>query len=323
MAQSLFMTLHNLSPTVAIDVVAPSWSAGLLARMPEVRNAYVLDVGHGELGLRKRWRLAGRLKANCYQRAIVLPRSFKSALIPFWAGIPARTGFNTELRYGVLNDRRELDPALDQTVKRFVTLGYEQAVAPSSLACPSPRLAVDLQNTERLLERLQLNTDRPVVALMPGAEYGPAKQWPTEYFEQLAGQLAAQGFTVWVLGSQKEHELGRRIAAVATGVVINLCGRTRLEDVIDLLARTNAAVSNDSGLMHIAAAVEIPLIAIYGSSSPAFTPPLQRDAVIHYLSVECSPCFARSCRFGHNRCLKEITVSQVFDSIRSVIKKRN
>lgn len=322
MAQSLFMNLRKLKPDVTIDVVAPVWSLDLLARMPEVRETYVLDAGHGELGLRKRWRLAKRLKTRNYQRAVILPRSFKSALIPFWAGIPVRTGFNAELRYGLLNDRRKLDAALDQTVKRFVALGYEQTVIPSGTDCPLPQLAVDKENIARLFEQLRLDADKPAVALMPGAEYGPAKQWPTEYFRQLAEQLTANGFAVWILGSQKEIELGRQIASDVKRDIINLCGRTRLVDAVDLLASAAAAVSNDSGLMHVAAAVNVPLVAVYGSSSPVFTPPLKPDAIIHYLSIECSPCFDRTCRFGHYRCLKEITVPQILESVLTVAARR-
>jgi heptosyltransferase-2 len=315
MAQSLFITLHEQYPDSPIDVVAPAWSAGLLGRMAEVGKAYTLDVAHGELGLRKRWRLAKQLQSNRYHRAIVLPRSFKSALVPYWAGIPQRTGFKTEMRYGLLNDLRELDSRLDQTVKRFVALGMERQVDPTTIKCPQPRLRVSDGNVQRLLSALQLSIDKPVIGFMPGAEYGPAKQWPIEYFAALAKKLVEHSYVVWVLGSEREYELGQRIVAAAPQVIKNLCGRTSLVDAIDLIAHLKVAVSNDSGLMHIAAAVDVPLVALYGSSDPGFTPPLSDCVDIKYLALECSPCFDRVCRFGHYRCLRDILVAQVFDSI--------
>ncbi|MBN1377707.1 MAG: lipopolysaccharide heptosyltransferase II [Gammaproteobacteria bacterium] len=315
MAQSLFTSLQLQKPQSLIDVIAPAWSVDLIGRMPEVRKAYTLDVAHGELGLAKRWRTAQTLRQNRYQRAIVLPRSFKSALVPFWARIPVRTGFKTEMRYGLLNDLRELDPRLNQTVKRFVALGMEREHDPATLVCPQPRLQTSDDNAQKLLVELNLSSDKPVVGLMPGAEYGPAKQWPTEYFRKLAGQLVQHGYAIWIFGSQKEAELGRLIASVSPQSINNLCGRTSLVDAVDLIAQLNVAVSNDSGLMHIAAAVDVPLIAIYGSSSPTYTPPLSKKAVIEYLGLECSPCYKRQCPFGHYACLKDLSVDRIAGDI--------
>lgn len=321
MAQSLFMSLRSQHPAMAIDVIAPAWSVGLLGRMPEVRNAFVLDVKHGELGLRKRWQLAKRLRQQDYQQAIILPRSFKSALVPFWAKVPVRTGFKTEMRYGLINDLRRLDSGLDQTVKRFVALGCRQETIPDASQCPRPTLNIDAGMARKLRTALNLTTDHPVVGFMPGAEYGPAKQWPVEHFIQLAKNLASHGFTVWVFGSGKEESLGQEIADKAGEHVVNLCGKTRLPDVIDLISLTRVAISNDSGLMHIAAATGRPLIALYGSSSPAFTPPLSEQAHIEYLNLDCSPCFQRQCRFGHYACLRDISVEQVLRLVLSAANK--
>jgi heptosyltransferase-2 len=309
MAQSLFMTLKQTRDNPRIDVLAPDWSLPLLQRMPQVHQAISLPVAHGELGLLKRRTCGRRLQATPYTQAIVLPRSFKAALVPFFAGIPRRTGYRGEWRYGLLNDVRRLDKTvLRQTVQRYVALGLaEDAALPPPI--PAPSLRIDAANQQRLLRELGLQLDRPAIAMMPGAEYGPAKRWPTEYFRQVAQALVAQGRQVWVLGSAKEAALGDEIAA-GEGMV-NLCGRTQLEDVVDLLSCCAGALSNDSGLMHVACASGVPVIAIYGSSDPAYTPPLSEQAHILYQGMACSPCFARTCRFGHYNCLKHIRPQEV------------
>jgi lipopolysaccharide heptosyltransferase II len=166
----------------------------------------------------------------------------------------------------------------------------------------------------RLAARLGLDLVRPAYALMPGAEYGPAKRWPAEHFAALAQMLAARGAQVWVLGSAKERELGAVIAGEHRHVH-NLCGRTELVEVVDLLALARAAVSNDSGLMHVAAAVGVPLVAIYGSSDPRHTPPLAADAQLVYRGLSCSPCFARECPLGHLDCLRGISPQAVFERL--------
>jgi heptosyltransferase-2 len=314
MAQSLFRLLRRESPGLAIDVVGPAWSVPLVARMPEVRRGIALDAGHGELALGRRWALGRVLRTQGYDRAIVLPRSFKSALVPLFARIPRRTGFATEMRRLILDDARTLDRrALDQTVKRIIALGLP-AGAPLPEP-PQPELRVDAGNRDRLLAGFGIGRGS-AVALMPGAAYGPAKQWPVEHFAELAALLAARGEEVWVLGSAGERALGERIAGRAGPEVRNLCGETRLEDVVDLLSVARAAVTNDSGLMHVAAAVGTHVVAVYGSSSPAFTPPLTDRKTIHYLGLECSPCFRRECPLGHLRCLRELAPATVLASLR-------
>lgn len=311
MAQSLYRFLRTRDPEIAIDVLAPPWSLPLLARMPEVRRGIELPFAHGELGLGRR-RALGRTLQRRYDRAIVLPRSLKSALVPWFARIPKRTGFRGEWRYGLINDRRPFDAGrLDQTVKRFLALGLD---APGSElpAAPEPRLRVDGAARTATVERLKLTSDRPVVALMPGAEYGPAKQWPTEYFARLAARLAAGGRQIWILGSAKEADLGQAIMnGAAYAPVRNLCGETTLVEAVDLLSLAGAAVSNDSGLMHVAAAVGTHVVALYGSSTPDFTPPLTARRTIHYRRLDCSPCFRRTCPLGHLDCLRGIEVDAV------------
>jgi len=313
MAQALYRLLKQRSAAAEIHVVAPPWSLPVLERMPEVARGIELAVGHGELGLGRRRALGRELRREGYARAIVLPRSAKAALVPWFARVPRRTGFRGEWRYGLLNDMRVQEASLDQTVKRFVALGREsdEPVAPLP-ADLYPRLSVSAANQERLRTEHGLDVHEPLIALMPGAEYGAAKRWPAARFGELARWLAGAGTNVIVLGSAKERPLGDEIAAAAARPrVRNLCGRTSLADVIDLAAAADAAVSNDSGLLHVAAASGTPVVAIYGSSSPKFTPPLTESAAVVYLGIECSPCFKRECPLGHLRCLTEVSVERV------------
>jgi heptosyltransferase-2 len=310
MAQSLFMTLREQYEDAQIDVVAPAWSMPILARMPEVSQGISLPVAHKQLGLSKRWKLGRELKAAHYDQAIVLPRSYKAALVPFFAGIAQRTGYRGEMRYGLINDIRPLDKSvLTRTVQRYVALGLPKS-ANLPPAVPYPRLKIDSGNQRRLLEQLGLKSDRPLVGLMPGAEYGPAKQWPIDKYIELARRLIARGEQVWVFGSRKEQAMGEQITDAVQGVM-NLCGKTSLEDAIDLIALCGKVVTNDSGLMHVACATDAEVIAIYGSSSPDYTPPLSDKATVVYKNLECSPCFDRTCRFGHYNCLENIDVNEL------------
>jgi lipopolysaccharide heptosyltransferase II len=319
MAQSLYRSLRQGPGAPEVHVVAPPWSIPVLARMPEVTRAIELDVRHGELGLRKRYALGIRLRAENYDRAIVLPRSAKAALVPWFAQVRVRTGFRGEWRYGLLTDVRRLDERLDQTVKRFVALGEPAgaAVGQSVAERLRPALTLDGDNLKRLTRDLKLPEAGPRIALMPGAEYGPAKRWPLERFAEVGAALAAEGVTVLVLGSAKERALGDAVAGAGGAGVVNLCGRTELADAVDLLGSAEVAVTNDSGLMHIAAATPTRVVAIYGSSSPAFTPPLSAAADVLYRGVECSPCFERTCPLGHFRCMREITVEAVLAAVRA------
>lgn len=292
----------------ALDVVSPPWPYQLLERMPDVRRRFLLEAGHGQLGLRPRRRLAREIAAQGYDRAIVLPRSAKAAILPWLAGIPRRTGMRGEFRYGLINDMRDIEwTRAKPMVERFCALGLEPGEAlPRCL--PEPRLRVDLAARDAAMARLGVALDRPVAACMPGAEHGSAKRWP--YFAELARRLTAEGFAVWLLGGPSDSELGEAIAAEGGGVV-NLCGRTALVEAADLLGAAQVAVSNDSGLLHVAAAVGTPVVGLYGSSSPVYTPPLTARREILTLSLECSPCFAQECPLGHFRCLRELAPETV------------
>lgn len=301
-----------------VDVIAPVWSQPVLERMREVRRSWRLEAGHGRLAVGVRLKLANRLRREGFSRAIVLPRSFKAALVPCIAGIPQRTGLRGEFRYGLINDMRPIEwTRARPMVERLCALGLDPGESlPARL--PEPRLSIDRDAQQAVARALGIRLDRPVAALLPGAEHGPTKRWPPRYFAEVAHRLSGEGFAVWLLGSPKDAELGDAIRSQSHGAAVNLCGRTRLVDAIDLLGAASVAVSNDSGLLHVAAAVGTPVVAMYGSSSPVYTPPLTERRRILYLSLECSPCFAPECPLGHRRCLMELKPEQVFEAAMSV-----
>lgn len=316
MAQSLFIVLKQRYPNCTIDVLAPAWTRPLLERMPEVAHAIAMPVGHGSLQWRVRKRLAKELAAQAYDQAIVLPNSFKSALIPWFAGIPLRTGWRGEMRYGLLNDLRPLNKRqYPLMVERFVALAY-----PSGAALPvppKPQLHISQQEVTHLLGAFSLTLQRPVLALCPGAEFGPAKRWPEEHYAAVARKMIARGWQVWLMGSDNDRAVAQTIATQLSEpeFCTVLAGRTALADAVDLLSCAAAVVSNDSGLMHIAAALARPLVAVYGSTSPGFTPPLADRVATVSIPVDCGPCFQRECPQGHLKCLKELQPSQVINAL--------
>jgi heptosyltransferase-2 len=315
LAQPLLKLLHARNPGLALDALAPRWTLPLLGRMPEVRRAIESPFAHGDLRLGDRRRLGHELAQEGYDQAIVLPNTFKSALTPLFARIPVRTGYTGEMRHWILNDARRLDEKrFPQLAQRYAALAVPRGEAPPS---PLPTLALRVDEAARraLLERLGLDRSRPAAALCPGAEFGPAKRWPARYFAELAQGLAARGLAVWLVGSQADRQTGTEIEQAAGGVCRNLCGETSLAEAIDLLAACSLVVSNDSGLMHVAAALGRPLVAVYGSSSPAYTPPLSADARILKLNLPCSPCFQRVCPLGHFNCMMQLVPDQVLGAI--------
>jgi heptosyltransferase-2 len=312
MAHALLRVLAEDDAALHLEVVAPPATAPLFERMAEVAAVHLLDVGHGELGLRRRFRLGRRLAGLGFERAIVLPNSFKSALVALFAGIPRRTGFVGEARRGFLNDARRLDADdLPRMVDRFVALARETG-APFRPA-PRPLLVRDADAAAGLRSRLGLAGDGPVLACAPGAEYGPAKRWPAAHFATLLARRLPVGGAAWLLGGPGDAEITARIRAAlpADAAVHDLAGRTTLTEAIDLLGEADAVVTNDSGLMHVACALERPVLALYGSTSTVFTPPLGKRVRTLSLDLACAPCFRRECPLGHLACLRDLTPDAV------------
>lgn len=319
MAQTLFKLLKQQNPDRQISVMAPNWTRPLLARMPEINEALEVTIGHGELALGKRRQLGRELRSRGYDRAIVLPNSFKSALIPWHARIPIRVGWRGELRDLLLNDCRGLDKKkYPLMVQRFAALALPAgAELPTQL--PDPALRVEPHQAQASLDDFKLTTDKPVLALCPGAEFGEAKQWPAEYYAELANELLGKDWQVWIFGSANDQLAAESILADINtdwlANVHNLAGATNLGQAIDLLSFASTVVSNDSGLMHIAAALQRPVVALYGSTSPDFTPPLAEKVKLLATDIDCRPCFKRVCPYGHRRCLTQLLPEQAIEAV--------
>jgi len=305
----LLVRLKEADPEDAVDVLAPPWVLPVYRRMPEVSATLENPFGHGALRFAERRRFAQSLRS--YDRAFVLPNSFKSALVPWHAGIARRVGYRGETRFGLLNDMRALDTnALPLQVERYAALA-QPAREPLRRPLPEPRLAVDAAARDAAVARLGLDMSRPVAAFAPGAEYGPAKRWPAAHFAALGRMLVDRGEQVWLFGSAKDSPITPEIAAAIGPHAVDLAGRTSLDEAIDLLSLATHVVSNDSGLMHIVAALDRPMAAVFGSSSPAYTPPLSANARIVRLGLACSPCFQRECPLAHRNCLVLIEPSRI------------
>lgn len=315
MAHSLFQLLKQKNPSIQIDVAAPAWTLPLLERMPEVSNKIALPFKHGKLSLIARIRFGYRLKREHYTQSISLVNSLKSAVLPFAAGIPKRTGFLGEMRYGLLNDIRPLDKkTLPKTVERFVALGLDNGQVLRSI--PQPTLLANKANALNALSNLGINiSDQKILGLCPGAEYGEAKRWPAEYYAEVASHALQNNWQVILFGSDKDIPVTSQINQLTQNKCIDLGGKTKLGDAIDIMSLCHTVISNDSGLMHVAAALDKKLIAIYGSSDPHHTPPMHPDAVIEYLALECSPCFKRECPLSHLNCLKQITPEKIIKDL--------
>ncbi|SOD31180.1 heptosyltransferase-2 [Serratia sp. JKS296] len=324
MSQSLYRTLKAEYPSAEIDVMAPAWCRPLLARMPEVNQALAMPLGHGALGFGERRRLGRALRANRYDRAYVLPNSFKSALVPFFADIPQRTGWRGEMRYGLLNDVRVLDKAaFPLMVQRYVALAYDKGRIQRADDLPQPllwpRLQVSDEEIADTTAAFNLTDSRPIVGFCPGAEFGPAKRWPHYHYAALAQRLIESGYQIALFGSAKDHEAGEQIRAAlqedARDFCLNLAGKTQLEQAVILIAACRAVVSNDSGLMHVAAALNKPLIALYGPSSPDFTPPLSDKARVIRLISGYHKVRKGDAEQGYHQSLIDIQPQQVLDAL--------
>lgn len=310
MSQVLYKILRRRWPNCEIDVLAPPAALPVVARMAEVNRGIRFDLAHGEMGLGKRFAFGEALKKNEYTRAIVLPNSLKSALVPFAAEIPIRTGFRGEYRYFLINDMRLMSKRrLPRMIDRFAVLGTKNGQIPDEM--PSPLLMIDQDNLQRVMAENRLSKELPILGICPGAEFGDAKKWPERHYAALARRAIGQGYQVWIFGGASDEATANTIQAQAGDGCFSLAGKTTLLDAIDLLSLCRQVVSNDSGLMHIAAAVGVHTSVIYGSTSPEFTPPLTETLDIVSLNLSCSPCFKRVCPLGHKDCLNQLDAERI------------
>lgn len=322
MSQSLYITLKKQQPDMQLHVMAPRWCLPLLSRMPEIDNAIEMPLGHGALQLHTRWKLGRELKKQQYQHAIILPNSFKSALIPLFACIPKRTGWKGECRYGLLNDLRLNKNAFPLMVERYLALAYTFNKINSSAdleTIPYPQLRIDYQLQQETIAKLGLPYTKPILGLCPGAEFGPAKRWPEKYYAEIAERWIKTGGQVWIFGSHKDLLIAnlilQNLPISQQSSCYLLAGKTSLEEAIDLLAACTKVISNDSGLMHITAAVKTPLLAIYGSTSLEYTPPLTDTVQIAHTDISCRPCFNRECPLKHLDCLNKLEPNFVWKKL--------
>lgn len=301
MAQPLLARLREKRPGIRIEMLAPPWVAPVARRMTEVDEVIEAGLKHGALQLGDRWRLGRSLKARAYDQAIVLPNTWKSALVPFFADIPVRSGYAGESRHGLLNLVYRKKQGREAMAVHYARLSEQPGIEPQ-LPLPFPSLNFDPEEIRKTSARFGISGAYTVFC--PGAEYGPAKRWP--YFRELSLQLKSQ---IVLLGSSSDRSEAERISGK------NLVGQTTLDEAIDIIAGAAAVVTNDSGLMHVAAATGTPQVALFGSSSPEHTPPMSAAARVLWLKIECSPCYARTCPLGHFRCMKEISVGRVLEEL--------
>jgi len=321
MAQSLFRRLKQLNPQLVIDVFAPAWCGALTQYMPEVSQLIEAPFQHGKISLASRRKFGRELRGK-YDIAFVLPNSLKSALVPWFAKIPARFGFLGEQRYGLLNQHKRLDKQLLPTMtQRFVALADLDGDVPQVDDILPPKLVVDVKNCDEAKFKKNLDQSKSILALCPGAEFGPAKQWPSEHYAAVARFYLDKGWQVWLFGSEKDQATCQEINAKSKSACQDLSGKTSLAEAITLLSLSDLVVSNDSGLMHIAAALHKPLVAVYGSTDPSFTPPLNEQAKVVRLGLDCSPCFKRECPLQHLNCLNDLKPKMVLQATKALLNE--
>lgn len=335
MSQSLLKVLKQQHPEAQLCVYAPAYAHSILERMDEIDEILTNPFAHKEFNLAKRYSEGRRLQAMDFTQAYILPNSFKSALMPFFAHIKERIGFKGESRYIVLNRMRSDKKAFTRMVERYVALAYiddPKVIGSNTLPTfPYPKLQVNDLNPEECLD-LGLSVpnssnSRPWIALGCGANYGPSKLWPVEYFATVSAHFIAEGFAILAIGSAKDKDTIAKIAASlkeqepnALEYFHDLAGKTNLTTALDLVGHCHAAVCNDSGLMHTVAAADVPQVCIFGSTSTQYTPPLSEKAICIESTQPCHPCFARICKYGTYQCQKELIPEQVISKLHRLLE---
>lgn len=313
MSQALFKILKSKF-NCTIDIIAPEWSRPIVDRMPEIANSISLPIQHGELALLLRYQLGRKLRQEHYDQAIILTNSWKSALIPFVANIPQRTGWLGEMRWGLLNDVRYLNKQkLPLMMQRYIALGYaKEEEIPQQY--PYPKLIANVAAGQELLTKFKvINQGKKILALCPGAAFGSAKRWPVNYFAEVAKMQINAGWDIWFFGSKQDKPVVDNILQQVPMPCVNFAGQLQLAETVDLMALVQVVISNDSGLMHMASGLGKYIVGIYGSTSPEFTPPFGPAAKIVTKNLSCSPCFKPECPLGHHQCMTTITPQHIVE----------
>jgi heptosyltransferase-2 len=327
MAQPLLRLLKRARPERAIDVLAPPQVVPVWRRIQEADDILATPFRHRALQLGERLRYARLLKRRGYRDAYVLPNTLKYALIPWLARIPHRIGYKGESRYGIVNVMHHDERPQRSMVPFYAALSREPGLPLHDPRWETmrPRLVVAGEETERVAARLAVDLGRPLIAFAPGAEFGSAKRWPPAYYGALARQVvrALPGAQIALMGSPNDHDTCKQVQACAGQAgsgMLNLSGQTSLDDAITLLAQATAVVANDSGLLHVASALNRPVVALYGSTDPDYAPPLSDLARTVSLRLPCSPCRQRECPLGHHDCMNNMRVEQVWGELAAVLQ---
>jgi len=324
MAQSLYKIIKDSNPQSKIDVLSPEWSLGILNRMDELDDVICSPFDHGDLRIKDRIRFGYSLRDRSYDQAIVLTNSLKSSFIPFTANIPKRTGWLGEMRYGFINDIRKVNKNKHKLmVEKFSCLSINPLVD-NNYEIPWPSLRVDLINLSKLLKKYSFEQSHESIAICPGAEFGPSKRWPANYYAEVIRHYLSKNWQVFILGSKNDLPVAKviedQVPSENKALLFNFTGQTSIEDAVDILSTCDLVLTNDSGLMHVAAAVNVKLLALYGPTSPKFTPPLSKKAKVIQKIEGYEKTREGELEEGYHYGLSMIKPEEVLDSLSLLLK---
>ena len=325
MAQSLYKIIKGSNSENKIDVLAPQWSLGILNRMDEVENLICSPFGHGEVRIKDRIKFGRSLREKSYTQAIILTNSLKSSFVPFFSNIPRRTGWLGEMRFGFINDIRRVNKDKNKLmIEKFACLSGD-ALDKQDYKIPLPSLRVDSLNLLKLSENFGFDEHNKTLTICPGAEFGPSKRWPANYFAEVIRDYLSKNWQVFILGSKNDIVISKTIEDQVPKndreLLFNFTGLTKIEEAIDLLSVSDLVLTNDSGLMHIAAAVDVKLLALYGPTSPKFTPPLSKKAKIIQKIEGLEKTRKGRLEEGYHPSLSMIHPSEVLESLLDLSKE--
>ena len=316
MAHSLFVNLKRRNPHCEIHLAAPNWSMDIGSRFPEIDKLIPLEFKHGKFDFFKRVTLGLRLRRESYDECIFLINTFKSLFNIAFANIPLRTGYVGELRSLFLNNsfKKNTEP----TISKFSKLSIKKSYPSPKVI--NPKIASHKKNGENFLKKNRIPTKKLII-ISGGAEYGPAKILPSEKYAYIANELIKKNYHILLIGSVNDITVNQKINKLTKNKCFDITGKTSLAECIDVISCAQYFLSNDSGLMHIAAALNVPQDSFFGSSDPKNTPPLNNKAIVNYLNLDCSPCFERQCPLKHFDCMNKIDEKEISKRIICLLNK--